>query len=302
MAISFYLTLTSLGMLIKLWAFSIIRKNWQKTFAHYLAISLTCVLLVQSLLEFYSYLPYFKEHADGLIRGMRGYYVCFIFFVSIIPYIALSVTHRNIPSWLTWILLPYSAILTFLMLFTDSIISGVTPLGFTYTATKGPLYALFLILIFVSTGYTTHIFRKKNPGANNFVYIKSRNIYLSFLPFSIIIIGALIAMQLGAKINVLGILPVSIGIFTAAIANNIGCKYIVDYTYWIPFSKKRKKINRLVKPFISIQHDGLDPELKKEYNKILTQHALELFDGNQTKAAEWLKVSQSWVSRNNKNA
>jgi len=108
-------------------------------------------------------------------------------------------------------------------------------------------------------------------------------------------------MQLGAKINMLGILPISIGAFTLAVTHNICHKYIVDYTYWIPFSKKRRQMNKLVKPFISIQHDGLDPELKKEYNKLLTQHALELFDGNQTKAAEWLKVSQSWVSRNNKN-
>ncbi|MGH1439990.1 MAG: hypothetical protein ACRBBR_07780 [Cellvibrionaceae bacterium] len=222
-------------------------------------------------------------------------------FVTTIPYVALAVTRRTFPKILSWIILPYSTIVIFLLLFTDQVISGVVQLGFTYTAKKESLYFLFLLMIFVPTGYTYYVFQKKNDKANNFVYIKSRNIFIAFLPFGIIIIGALIAMQLGARINMLGILPVSIGVFTLAVAHNTCHKYIVDYTYWIPFSKKRQQMNKLVRPFISIQHDGLDPELKKEYNKLLTQHALELFDGNQTKAAEWLKVSQSWVSRNNKN-
>ena len=288
-------------MLTKVWAFFVVKKYWQNVPIYKLTLSLVCVLIVHSLLELYSYIPAFRDHPNALYRGMIGYYICFVSFMTIIPFIALMITRRAVPKILGVSFIVYNIILILLLLFSDLVINGVVQLGFTYTSTKGSAYFLFLLTIFASTGYTTYILHKRNKDVSAFTYIRARNISISFFPFSLVIIGALIAIQLGVKINVLGILPITIAIFTAAIADNICNKYITDYTYWIPFSKKRRQLNRLVKPFISIQHDGLDAELKKEYNKLITQHALELFDGNQTKAAEWLKVSQSWVSRNNKN-
>ncbi len=299
MSFYIYLSMTTIGMLTKLWAFSIVRKHWEKKPLYYLVLSLVCVLLVQSLIEFYSYLPLVYDHPSSQSRTMTGYYICIILFITILPFIALYLTRRAISKQWTIAFVFYNFCIIFILLFTDLIIAGTTNIGFTYTANKGMLYPFFLAPIFLSLGFTVYTLQRKHSKSDGFISIRATNILLSCLPFVIFSILVIVAMQIGMKVNALGILPICFSLFIIGVVDNVCNKQIVDYSYWIPFSKKRREINKLIKPFIEIQSDGLDPELKKEYNKLITQHALELFDGNQTKAAEWLKVSQSWVSRNN---
>ena len=299
MSFYIYLSMTTIGMFTKLWAFSIVRKHWEQKPLYYLVLSLVCVLLVQSLIEFYSYLPFVYDDPASHPRAMAGYYICIILFVTILPFIALQLTRRTISKYWASAFIFYNCCIICLLLFTDQIISGITNINFTYTAERGVLYPLFLVPIFLSLGFTIYTLRRKHSKSDGFISIRATNILLSCLPFAIFSIVLIAAMQAGMKVNALGILPICFSLFIIAVVDNVCNKQIVDYSYWVPFSKKRREINNLIKPFIEIQSDGLDPELKKEYNKLITQHALELFGGNQTKAAEWLKVSQSWVSRNN---
>lgn len=300
MELSIYIAMTLLGLLAKLWGFTVIKKTWKQNLLYILTGAFTLFLILQSFFEMYQYIFAFRADSESAHRGMIGYYVCSFIAICIIPFLILSLVRKAIPKIFTLFILCLNSIVIVLLIFSDLIISGVRPLGITFTAIKGDFYWLFQMSVIFSVFFTVFHLAKTIP--DKFLQIRTRNLLIAFLPCGFFIILIIALMQAGLEINAIGFLPISTCIFLGAIINNICSKEIVDYSYWIPFSKKRREINKLIKPFIEIQSDGLDPELKKEYNKILTQHALELFDGNQTKAAEWLKVSQSWVSRNNKNS
>ncbi len=299
MALSIYITMTIIGVLTKVWAFSVLKKHWENKTLHHITFAFLCALLLQSFFEMYGYYFSYTNDPLGAHRGMIGYYICTFIFISLIPFISLQLTRLPTRKAIIYSIIAFNSFVVLNLLFTDQIISGARQLGVNFTAIKGPLYWIFQTSVLASILFTFYILSRKN--VNSFISIRSKNILISFFPFAVFVLFLIVAMQLGIKINAIGILPICISIFVAAITHNICHKHIVDYSYWVPFSKKRRRVNQLIKPFIEIQTDGLDPELKKKYNKLITQHALELFNGNQTKAAEWLKVSQSWVSRNNRN-
>ena len=301
MALATYLTMTTIGVLTKVWAFTVLRKNWQKKKIHYLTFFFLCTLLLQSFFEIYGYYFSYTKNSAAASIGMIGYYICTYIFISTLPFISLLLTRISVNTNIIRSAILVQVVVVGLLLFSDLIIAGAKPLGITFTAIKGDLYWLFQFTVIASIGITIYLLKRISFEKDYFLAMRANNILLSFVPFALFAVFLIFAMQVGVKINAIGFLPILISIFAAAITSNICKREIVDYRYWVPFSKKRREINKLIKPFIEVQADGLDPELKKKYNKLITQHALELFNGNQTKAAEWLKVSQSWVSRNNKN-
>jgi hypothetical protein len=211
-----------------------------------------------------------------------------------------ELTRFNMPKALLHFIIGLNVCVIYLLLASDLVISGATHTGIALTRVAGPYYWIFQISVISLILFCLYILFYIRRSADGFLKVRTNNLILSFALMAGFIIAIIISMQFIEGINAVGILPIFVALFVVGVIDNICNKHIVDYSYWIPFSKKRREINKLIKPFIEIQSDGLDPELKKEYNKLITQHALELFDGNQTKAAEWLKVSQSWVSRNNK--
>jgi len=299
MELVLYISFTGLGVLGKLWALTVVKKSWKRSVLYVLTAIFIGLFLAQSTFELMLYL--FSEVSIAGKAALIGYYMCAITIISMLPFIIAKLARYEIHKFILRFAIALNAVILFLLGSSSLIIAGVDHTGIALTRIAGEYYWLFQITVLGSIIYTLFILIKCRKTTDGFLKVRTNNILLSFSLFAAFIIFIIITMQFTDGINAVGILPIFITLFVMGIVDNICNKHIVDYSYWLPFSKKRREINKLIKPFIEIQSDGLDPELKKEYNKMITQHALELFDGNQTKAAEWLKVSQSWVSRNNKN-
>jgi hypothetical protein len=298
MELYIYISFTLVGVFAKLWALSIIHSHWKKSTQFYLVTAFVLVFLFQSTFELMLYF-YSKEAIAGKI-ALSVYYVCAAICISILPFMVANLARYSINVITTRAIVGLCILVCILLIATKSVIDGVDHTGIALTRIPGPYYWTFQVLVIGCIFYTLFILLTSRKQADGFLRVRTSNILLVFYfsaPFSIIIIAL---MQFFEGVNAVGLLPIFVAVFVVGITDNICNHKIVDYSYWIPFSKKRQDINKLIKPFIEIQSDGLDPEIKKEYNKLIAQHALELFDGNQTKAAEWLQVSQSWVSRNQK--
>lgn len=298
MELVLYISFTGLGVLGKLWALTVVKKSWKRSVLYVLTAIFIGLFLAQSTFELMLYL--FSEVSIAGKAALIGYYMCAITIISMLPFIIAKLARYKIHRFILRFAVALNAVILLLLALSNFVIAGVDHTGIALTRIAGEYYWLFQITVLSSIVYTLFILIKCRKTTDGFLKVRTNNILLSFSLFAAFIIFIIITMQFFDGINAVGILPIFITLFVMGIVDNICNKHIVDYSYWLPFSKKRREINKLIKPFIEIQSDGLDPELKKEYNKMITQHALELFDGNQTKAAEWLKVSQSWVSRNNK--
>lgn len=299
MSVVLYISLTCIGILGKLWGLAVVKRSWQWSDLYVMTAVLIAVALAQSTFEL---IIYSFDHISiaGKI-ALIGYYCCAFIMASILPFILAKIVRIKLPKLLLQLTILINVISLYLLTNTGAMIAGVDHTGITLTRVAGSYYWIFQLVVLLSMISSIGILIYGKKKSDGFVKIRANNVLLSFSFFAGFVIFIIIAMQFMEGINAAGILPICTTLFVMGVIDNVCNKNIVDYSYWIPFSKKRREINKLIKPFIEIQSDGLDPELKKAYNKLIAQHALELFDGNQTKAAEWLKVSQSWVSRNNKN-
>ncbi len=298
MELALYISFTFIGILGKLWALAVVKKSWKQSVLYVLTAIFIGLFLAQSTFELMLY--YFSKDSIAGSISLIGYYVCAIVIISMLPFIIAKLARYEIHKIVFQLAIILNIFILFMLVASNAIIAGISHTGIALTRVAGEHYWIFQVTVLSSIFYTLVILIKCRKSTDGFLKVRTNNILLSFSLFAAFIVFIIITMQFTDGINAVGLLPICITLFVMGIVDNICNKNIVDYSYWIPFSKKRREINKLIKPFIEIQSDGLDPELKKEYNKLMTKHALELFDGNQTKAAEWLKVSQSWVSRNNK--
>ncbi len=281
-----------------MWAFTVLKSSWQKKPLYHFTFAFLCALIIQSFFEIYGYIFSYTNNVQAAYYGMKGYYAASFISICLLPFLILQLTRKQLQkNYYIAALLLYFTILI-LLIFSNWLIKDIKLLGITFTVVKGNYYWLFQASVVSTIAFA--IYQLKSKVKDNFLQIRTNNILITFIPVAFFAIFIILLMQLGVQINAIGFMPICTSIFVAGITNNICHKQIIDYRYWLPFSKKRREINKLIKPFIEIQADGLDPDFKKEYNQMIAKHALELFGGNQTKAAEWLKVSQSWVSRNNK--
>ena len=299
MELTIYISLTAIGIFTKLWTLGIIRRHWKPSVQFLLVSSFAMIFLLQSTFELMLY--FFSKDALAGRTALVGYYVCAVICISILPFMIAKLTRHTLYKYIFHTVILCNIIVCYLLLGTDLIIKDVAHTGIALTRVAGEHYWVFQALVVSCIIFTLYILITSYKSSNGFIKIRTNNILIVFCLAATFSISIIVAMQFIEGMNAVGLLPLFVAIFVLGIVDNICSKHILDYEYWLPFSKKRREINKLIKPFIEIQSDGLDPELKKEYNKMIAQHALKLFNGNQTKAAEWLNVSQSWVSRNNKN-
>ncbi len=292
-----FIGLTSVGLIIKLLVCYILDpSNTSK--AHKATVFLVFVQLAQSLIEYLSYfLP--LAYPNHLIYPLTIYYLCLIFTLFLIPYIISLVVKFELPPILLMIYISSYVTTIVLFCFTDLIIEGAKYNGITFTRIPGDYYWIFQSLViscFTISILLLIYFLIKNKD-NFIIKAKLTNIILCCSGLTVFSISIVLIMPYFEKINAVGFLPILMGVFLLGLAHCVSRENIWDFTYWIPFSKRRRFINQLIKPLITIPEDGLEIDVKKEYDNIVIKHALQLFNGNQTKAAQWLKTSQSSISR-----
>lgn len=294
-----YLVMTLAGVAAKTWFFWHLTRNWRDTRLHRLLLALALVLLAQSGCELLLYAFAGGTGAAGY-WSLIGYYIFTFGTIALLPFIAVEIVERRPNPYLTVIAITAGTAVVALLLFTRTIIADVTPMHYSLTRVPGPYYWVFQLSALLTVLFTVVTLAGARRSANLFVRAKATNLLLAFLPVFVFAVTVVIAMQMGLKFNAVGILPLCFVIYVAALLQHTDPHRIPDYTLYIPWSKKARLVRELTRHVRSINRDGVTPDARREYQDVLTQYALDIHGGNQTQAAQWLKVSQSWVSRKRK--
>ncbi|MEO0444076.1 MAG: hypothetical protein AAFZ92_10115, partial [Pseudomonadota bacterium] len=258
-----YIAFTLMGIVVKLWALKVISQTWKQTLLYQLVTLFILLFLCQSTFELMLY--FMEESSVSGFVALKGYYLFTLLMASTLPFMVARFSRYSIPKQLVLGIGLANVMTLSLLLFSETIILGVDHTGITLTRIAGRHYWLFQLAVLISVLYSIYILFLCKKSTSNFVKIRANNILLSFSLVACFVIGIIIVMHFVEGINAVGLLPLLASLFIFAIVDDIRSKNIVDYSYWVPFSKKRQQINQLVRPFITINSDGLKPSIKKEY-------------------------------------
>lgn len=292
--------MTLVGVAAKLLALRHLKNHWQPTPAGWLILGLTVALLAQSACELALYAFADSPESAGAYWSMVGYYVFTFATIALLPFIATELAERGINQYLTVIAIAAIAAVFCLLLFTRLIIADVAPVHYSLTRVAGSHYWMFQTSALLAVLFTVVTLARARGAADLFIHAKATNLLIAFLPVFLFAVCVIIAMQMGFKVNAVGVLPLCMVIYVIALIQNMQPGCIPDYTIFIPWSKKARLIRSLTKHVRNVYREGMVHNTKREYQELLIDYALDIYGGNQTKAAQWLKVSQSWISRNRK--
>jgi hypothetical protein len=292
--------MTLVGVIAKLLALRHLKQHWQPSLACQLTLGLVVALLAQSACELSLYVFADTPEAAGAYWSIVGYYVFTFITIALLPFIATELTEKGVNHYLTVVAIAATAAILSLLLFTRLIIADVVPVHYSLTRVAGSHYWMFQTSALLAVLFTVVTLVRACRSADLFIQAKATNLLIAFLPVFLFAIFVVIAMQMGLKVNAVGILPLCMVIYVVALIQNMHPDCIPDYTVFLPWSKKSRLIRKLTKHVRHVHREGMVHNTKREYQELLIDYALDMYDGNQTKAAQWLKVSQSWISRNRK--
>ena len=198
---------------------------------------LVLICAIHSYCEFVTLV--FLSQGSNVELLFRLYYVLIIwwFSFSLIYGLELSKVRKNYRTSIIFI----SVCMTFLLTFTDYIISGYYFNGYSITAIRekyyliAPIYLLFVII--TSTTVLIRALRSKRHSNRRKARIGFFLIALS-APFAVIFI-IVIAMQLGFKINAMIAFPVATAIFFLFVLKSDPHEKLSDIRTLLPFLKKK---------------------------------------------------------------
>jgi hypothetical protein len=292
--------MTLVGVTAKLLALRHLKNHWQPSLACQLTHGLIVAMLAQSACELSLYAFADTPEAAGAYWSIVGYYVFTFITIALLPFIATELTEKGVNHYLTIIAIATTAAILSLLLFTRLIIADAAPVHYSLTRVPGSHYWMFQTSALLAVLFTVATLARACRSADRFIHAKATNLLIAFLPVFLFAFSVIIAMQMGLKVNAVGILPLCMLIYIVALTQNMHPEQIPDYTIFIPWSKKSRLIRKLTQHVRSVYREGMVHNTKREYQESLIDYALDIYDGNQTKAAQWLKVSQSWISRNRK--
>lgn len=295
-----YLVMTLVGAAAKLLALRHLKNHWRPSLACQLTLGLIMALLAQSVCELSLYAFADTPETGGAYWSIVGYYVFTFATIALLPFIATELSEKGVNHYLTIIAIATIAAIIGLLLFTRLIIADVAPVNYSLTRVAGSHYWMFQTSAILAVLFTVATLLRARHSADLFIHARATNLLLAFLPVFLFVVCVIVAMQLGFKINAVGILPICMVIYVMALIQNMHSDSIPDYTLFIPWSKKSRLVRKLTKHVRHVHRQGLTHNTKREYQELLIDYALDIYEGNQTKAAQWLKVSQSWISRNRK--
>lgn len=234
--------------------------------------------------------------------AMKGYYVAAVFTAATFLALALSLYSRD--RLVSSGFLVAAGLLSAFIIAGDDLIAGAQPISYSVTRVPGDYYWViqaFVILSTLSGLVVLGINAVRSP--RQIARQKSTVILIGTAPMGIFIIGIIIAMALGYRVNatviqsLLSTLLLAILIFTEA-------KYhlfrFLSYVPLTPEYKIRTKAQAIVAQAISDLYENHRlalKELRSEFEATLIELAIQSTDGNKTHAARVLGIGKATLHR-----
>lgn len=263
---------------------------------HVLIAITIALMLGQSACELASYI--YSDSPETL----TAYYICTIYYALVFatltcfPLLAHELTERPINPYLLLTGIFAAACIIGVLLFTNSIIADVATIDYTLTRVPGDYYWVFqagTITVFL---YNIATLAGACRSSQFFARGRAFNLLIAFIPIFLFVVSVILAMALGVKINAVGAVPICMALYIAALIQNANPEDIPDYAYHVPFTDKWRMQRELNKNIRRLKRFGINFN-KAEYEDRMIDYAVSMFGGNQKRAAEWLNISQSSMSK-----
>ena len=234
---------------------------------------------------------------------LKIYYVTLFWLLTFLLQISILVVHEGLSRKIGLAIYLIATTMTAIMLFSDWIIIGAKPIGYTVTRIPGvhywtmPVYGF--VLSTLSIGAFVYGYRTLE---NQFDRLRCFYFLLAICSLTFPILIAVVIMMLDVQMNAAVILPIGTSLFLIIVGYALGNHKLYDIRIWVPFTQTfRLDMARHREFFIS--PDGsemLARERRAQHEKRYLVRALTMSDGNQKQAAKRLGISESAVSSKRK--
>lgn len=225
---------------------------------------------------------------------MYGYYVAAVFALGFGLVFGVALWRPPLAKKAGAIITGCASVIVALIVFTDYLIAGFTPLNFSYTRIPGPGYAVFAAYALIClAGMVAAIFLSVKNAASN--YIKARNslILAGFAPFVLVAGLVPVLLMMGIAINAAMLIPITTTFFLLVILYAFTHDVIFDVRALVVGTAQFRRLKRLV-AHVALVHRS---PAKNDPNDLLHgleleiyQQALKSAGGNKTHAAQRLGI------------
>jgi hypothetical protein len=205
------------------------------------------------------------------------------------------------------------ALLISLMIGTNLLISGFEFIGYSYTRETGQFYWLVQIYIITLSIFSVSLLVTGTKNENKSDCKRAKLLLVSITPLLVIGIVLISLMQAGIQINASVIFQVFVTYFLIVILHSEKDASLYSLLIKLPFSKEGESLKQITN---EIQHFLIKTELSyigekqntslslksltTSIENLIVDHAVELNQGSQVKAASLLGVSSSSICRKKK--
>jgi len=209
-------------------------------------LSLVGIFAIHNAIEIFGYVQYLQDNTLMVYMLFRLYYVVTAYVVLYILLNGLVISTLESQK-ITVSLVSITTVFAFLILFTDSIISGQYLIGYTMTAIKGPFFWSFASYILIVLFGTVAILINKHNKTSSIINKTRCQYYLLALAPVIIVLSITILLKLSeANINATGFIPIATTLFITIILKTETSHNLTDIRRLMPISLERETANNFM--------------------------------------------------------
>ncbi|MFT4630349.1 MAG: hypothetical protein ACI9WC_001466 [Arenicella sp.] len=290
-AASIYILPAVLALMVKLFLLFVARNGRTGS-----SIFFTMLLLFacHNLAEVFAYIEYFK--GDYSTHLLRWYYVMTLCVAATTLVYALQISNSlSSLRGVSTAAVALSSGLGLIILLTDSVVSGVTSIGYAPTAEQGPHYWIFQLLfvgmLFLISGVLIRGYLK---AKDHVVEIQCSYTFLGLLPIIVVALSVVTLMGFGVNLNAAGIIPICTAFFLLITIKGELTHKLTDIRRHIPFSLERKTSSQIMDIFSRYAQDEVNYRNgMAELEKLLVMHKHSKSLGNVTQTAASMDIPRS---------
>jgi hypothetical protein len=182
-----------------------------------------------------------------------------------------------------------------LLMTTDLIITGSTPISYIVTASRGQFYWAFqLLCLGLLFTIVTQLYVTYSKADSHITEIRSVYTALALMPTFMLIIIIIIMMNFGVHVNGAALFPIATTLFLVVTLASEYQHKLTDVRRFLPFSDERRTSNEILEIFSNYARDESNyRDSVSKIERLLVLHKLNKADGNASLTAEQMGMPRS---------
>lgn len=190
-------------------------------------------------------------------------------------------------------------VLSLLVLFTDSVVAGVTSIGYSVTAVRGGSYWTFqLFALAMLLGTVLFLIAGYSLADSALSKRRAKYALIALSPPMLVGFSVIVLMLAGVQINATMVLPLSVTLFIIIILLTEPRHNLEDLPRFLPFSAERKVLMIVQRVLSDYALGNLSyKDATTEFQRVLVQYKHEQLGGNVAKTAAEIDMPKSSLYR-----